>query len=102
MIDSRRFHDLVNVIDDIMNTSSLDRMFEIPPLASGFELGFVGMFCSKIAIDLEHVGPFAGRFGMAESGEEIHHDNAAILFRQQQHVVGDVPGMVCDGLGGGV
>ncbi len=102
VVDAGDFDDVIDVVDEVFDGAGGHGIFLVPLFHGGGVIFFVGEFFAGLARDFEHVAHAAGAFGDDEAGVEVDHDDAAILFEAQEDVVGNVAGVLGDGVGGGV
>ena len=78
MFNPRHIHDVVDVVDDVVDASWKDGVAGPPPGHGGTIVGLKRVFAAEISHDVEHVLSPSGRFRVNKTGKEIHHHNATI------------------------
>ena len=94
VIDAGDFHDVVYVIDEVFDCAGRHWIFSTPGAKCGGVFLWVRMFLLKVAGYFKHVLHDASGFRDDEAGEEVHHDDAAVLFEAQENVVWDIAGVL--------
>ena len=91
VINARHLHDVIDVIDDGVDIPARHRVFAAALFLHLLALLRVRILLLQLAHFVEEVQRHLGRFGLAETRKEIHHDDAIIRAVAAQRVAASIP-----------